>query len=132
MVGNITGPEFGGVVGGGSAAGGNYVWVTLRLGGKDQTILIEKSRVGVLMTGLATAAGLARGDRIKMNPEEASSTGQDTAYALNVGEVRVGRSTDSETAILDVQIETDTGSQMNLYLAAEKDALVSMRGACEG
>lgn len=127
---NITGPEFGGVVAGGEAAGGNYVWLTLRLGDKDQTIIIEKSRVAVLMTGLATAAGLARDARVKNDPNEANDTGMDAVYALNLQAAGVGRHTDADLAIIDLRIDAQHGRQMNLFLSAGPVALTRLRAAC--
>jgi hypothetical protein len=127
---NITGPEFGGVVDGGEAAGGAYVWLTIRLGDKDQTIIIEKSRVAVLMTGLATAAGMARDARVRNDPNEANDTGMDAVYALDLSHVGVGRHTEPGKAILDLRIDAQKGRQMNLFLSATPDALIRLRAAC--
>ena len=126
----ITGPEFGGIVAGGEAAGGAYVWITIRLGDKDQTIIIEKSRVGLFMVGLASAAGLARNARIKNDPSEASDTGMDAVYALDLVNAGVGRSTKPNDAILDLRIEAGKGLEMNLFLAATPVALMRLRTAC--
>ncbi len=118
----VTAPEFAGVVGGGSAGGGQYVYFVIRLGDKDVPMMIEKSRVGEMMLGLATAAALARKDRVRVNPEEMTGTGNDAAYALVVSGMAVGRSSQPGHAILDVFVDTDAGP-MNLYLAAPAHAL---------
>jgi hypothetical protein len=126
----ITGPEFGGVVAGGEAAGGAYVWLTIRLGDQNQTMIIEKSRVAVLMTGLATAAGMARDARVKNDPNEANDTGMDAVYALEVSDAGVGRHTDQGKALLDVRIDAQKGRQMNLFLSAGPAGLIRLRAAC--
>lgn len=128
---NITGDEFEGVVAGGSAAGGNYVWLTYRAGGKDMTVICEKSRVGVLMTGWSAAAAKARADRMKVNPEEAHSIGADTAYAVPIVGASVGRSTVPGTAILDMLVKAPDGTAMDLYGALDAEGLEKLRAACD-
>lgn len=126
---NITGPEFGGVVAGGEAAGGNYIWLTIRLGDQNQTMIIEKSRVAVLMAGLATAAGMARTARMRSDPNEANNTGMDAVYALDLDNAGVGRHSEPGKAILDLRIDAK-GQEMNLYLSATPNSLVRLRAAC--
>ena len=65
---NVTGREFVGATGGGSTAGGQYIWLTLKLGDSDETIIVEKSRVTALIAAIGTTAGMARADRIKTTP----------------------------------------------------------------
>lgn len=125
----IDGVEFEGVVGGGEAAGGSYVWLTVRLSGKNQNILIEKSRVGELIAGLTTASALARNTRLKHDPAEAAGSGFDAAYALDVADATIGASTDGETAILDLRLMTKTGL-MDIFLSAKPEALVRLGSAC--
>lgn len=130
-MGRVIAPEFLGIVGGGSAAFGQYVFLTVRLGDKDQPMLIEKSRVGVFMLGLATAAGLARKERTGLDPGELNSAGADTAYALVVTQASVGRSSKADNAIIDLQIDANGTGAMNLYLAADSKALTLLRDACD-
>lgn len=125
----ITGPEFGGIVAGGEAAGGAYVWLTIRLGDRDQTIIIEKSKVATLMMGLATVASMAHKARLSVNPDEDKAGSVDTAYALNLIEARVGSSTDGETAILDLGIDARLDRTANLFIAAKRPALLRLRSA---
>jgi len=127
----VTAPEFAGIVSGGSAGHGQYVYLNVRLGDKDQDMVIEKSRVGAFMLGLATAAGLARAERVAHDPSELSGEGLDAAYALKVATVSVGRSSQPGVAVLDVQIDADAAGTMNLYLAAGREAIQSLRSACD-
>ncbi len=126
----VTAPEFAGVVGGGSAAGGQYVYLVLRLGANDVPMLIEKSRVGALMLGVATAAAMARSERVSNDPQELAGEGLDAAYALNVSSVVVGRSSELGVSILDVRVNAEKAGVMNLYLAANDDALRQIQAAC--
>lgn len=126
----VTAPEFAGVVGGGSAAGGQFVYLVVRLGETDVPMLIEKSRVGVLLLGVATAAAMARKERVANDPNELAGEGLDAAYALTVSAVSVGRSSQPGVSILDVQIDADRAGTMNLYLAANDDALHQFQTAC--
>lgn len=127
----ITAPEFIGLVDGGSALGGQYVFITLRLGEDDTTFFVEKSRVGLLMLGLATAAGMARKERLLNDPTEARGEGKDAAYALKLKGAKVGLSREPSHAILDVLIDADKGRGMNMYLAADAGALRRLRAACD-
>jgi len=125
----ITGDEFVGIIGGGEAAGGQYVWLKLRIGANDQTIVIEKSKVATLMVGLATVASMAHKKRLALNPEEDKAGSVDTAYALNLMEARVGSSTDGETAIIDLGIDARLDRTANLFLAVKRPALLRLRAA---
>lgn len=125
----ITGQEFVGILGGGEAAGGQYVWLKLRIGDEDQTIIIEKSKVASLMMGLATVASMAHKARLAANPDEDKAGSVDTAYALNLVEARVGTSTDGETAILDLGVDARLDRTANLFIAAKRPALLRLRAA---
>lgn len=125
----ITGQEFVGILGGGEAAGGQFIWLKLRIGPDDQTIIIEKSKVATLMMGLATAASMAHKARLAINPGEDKPGTVDTAYALDLIEARVGSSTDGETAILDLGIDARLDRTGNLFLAAKRPALLRLRAA---
>lgn len=125
----ITGQEFVGILGGGEAAGGQYVWLKLRIGAEDQTIIIEKSKVAALMMGLATVASMAHKARLAVNPDEDKVGSVDTAYALNLVEARVGSSTDGETAIIDLGIDARLDRTANLFIAAKRPALLRLRAA---
>lgn len=126
---NITGQEFVGIVAGGEASGGQFVWLKLRIGADDQTIIIEKSKVATLMMGLATAASMAHKARLAINPDEDKAGSVDTAYALDLIEARVGSSTDGETAIIDLGIDARLDRTANLFIAAKKPALLRLRTA---
>jgi hypothetical protein len=126
----VTAPEFAGVIGGGSAAGGQFVYLMLRLGEADVPMLIEKSRVGALMAGLVTAAAMARKERVANDPQELAGKGLDAAYALKVSAVSVGRSSQPGVSILDVQIDAEQAGTMNLYLVADDAALRQLQAAC--
>lgn len=126
---SITGQEFVGILGGGEASGGQYVWLKLRVGDADQTIIIEKSKVATLMMGLATAASMAHKARLAINPNEDKAGSVDTAYALDLIEARVGSSTDGETAIIDLGIDARLDRTANLFIAAKKPALLRLRTA---
>jgi len=125
----IDGVEFEGVVGGGEAAGGNYIWITVRLSGKSQNILVEKSRVGELIAGLTTASALARSTRLKHNPAEAAGSGFDAVYTLDLTDATIGASVDGETAILDLRLMTKSGL-MDIFLSAKPDGLIRLGSAC--
>lgn len=129
MGGAITGDEFVGILGGGSSAGGQYVWLKLRIGPNDHTVIIEKSKVATLMMGLATAAGMAHKERLAMNPSEDKAGSVDAAYALNLIEARVGSSTDGETAIIDLGIDARLDRTASLFIAAKRPALLRLKAA---
>lgn len=127
---DVTAPEFGGVVGGGSSAGGHYVYLVIRLADHDIPMLIEKSRVGDLMLGLATAAGMARRERLLNDPSELDGHGRDAAYALKLAGATVGRSSVQDVAIIDLMIDAGT-SEANLYLAGGPTEIGRLRAACD-
>lgn len=126
---NITGQEFVGIVAGGSSSGGQFVWLKLRIGPDDQTIIIEKSKVATLLMGLATVASMAHKERLATNPDEDKAGTVDTAYALDLIEARVGSSTDGETAILDLGIDARLDRTANLFIAAKRPALLRLKTA---
>lgn len=126
---SVTGQEFVGILGGGEASGGQYIWLKLRIGSEDQTIIIEKSKVASLMMGLATAASMAHKARLAVNPDEDRAGSVDTAYALHLVEARVASSTDGETAILDFGIDARLDRTANLFIAAKRPALLRLRSA---
>lgn len=129
QTGQIVGQEFVGILGGGEAAGGQYVWLKLRVGAEDQTVIIEKSKVASLMMGLATVASMAHKARLAANPDEDKAGSIDVAYALNLAEARVGSSTDGETAIIDLGIDARLDRTANLFIAAKRPALLRLRAA---
>ena len=126
----VTGKEFVGAAGGGSSAGGQYIWLTLRLGDTDETIIVEKSRVTALMAAIGTAAGMARAERIKNNPDEEKAATKEGAFALELSHASAGLSLDG-SAILDVRVKTQPGQQMNLFLAADRVTLLQLAHACQ-
>lgn len=127
---SVTGKEFVGVNGGGSTAGGQYIWLALRLGETDETIMVEKSRVTALIAAVGTAAGMARAERIKVNPSEEQAGGKDSAFALELAHASVGTTADG-SAILDLRVNTQPGQQMNLFLAADRAALLQLGHTCQ-
>lgn len=128
----ITGKELQGVLGGGAAAGGAYVWVKLRLGGAEQTILVEKSMVGMVMAAFATAAGMARSERLRLDPAAERGGTRDGAIALDLVGVKVARSGSvPDTAILDLHLDASGDNELNLFLAAKPEALLRLRGAID-
>jgi len=127
---NVTGREFAGAMGGGSTAGGQYIWLTLKLGDSDETIVVEKSRVTALMAAIGTAAGMARADRIKNNPDEEKAATKESAFALELSHASAGVSLDG-SAILDIRVKTQPGQQMNLFLAADRVTLLQLAHACQ-
>lgn len=126
MTEQISGTEFHGVVAGGAAAGGSHVWVTLRLGGSDTTVIMDQSRVGILMSALAAAAGMARDERVRNGGDPV----EDAGYALTLSGAGAGQA-GPDTAILELLCDAGGSKPMNLLVAAERSPLMKLRAACD-
>lgn len=123
----ITGKEFYGVLEGGAAAAGGYVWLKWVVGDQEQVVLIEQSHVGPLVSALSTVSSMAANERLKHGQMEPNS-----AVALKVVSVIPAKSdTEAGAAILDVSVDAQRDTPWRLYLSADRDALLGMRMAID-
>lgn len=123
----ITGKEFYGVLEGGAAAAGGYVWLKWVVGDQEQVVLIEQSHVGPLVSALSTVSSMAANERLKHGQMEPNS-----AVALKVVSVIPAKSdTEAGAAILDVSVDAQRDTPWRLYLSADRDALLDMRKAID-
>ena len=123
----ITGKEFYGVLEGGAAAAGGYVWLKWVVGDQEQVVLIEQSHVGPFVSALSTVSSMAANERLKHGQMEPNS-----AVALKVVSVIPAKSdTEAGTAILDVSVDAQRDTPWRLYLSADRDALMALRATID-
>lgn len=123
----ISGKNFQGVLEGGAADSGRYVWMTWVVGGERQTVLVEQSKVGPFIAAISTSAGMAADERLRQGLMEPN-----TAYALDVVSAEPARSdTQAGTAILDLTVDASRSKPWHLYLAADRSTLEGMRAAID-
>lgn len=127
MTGTVTGKEFHGVLEGGAAAGGGYVWVTWIVGAERQTVLFEQSTVGPFMAAIGTAAAMAADERQQRGLLEPNS-----AYALKLSGAEAARSDiEAGASILDLSIDAQRDTPWHLYLSAAPRELMGLRAAID-
>ncbi len=123
----VTGKEFQGVLEGGAAAAGGYIWLKVAFGGRTEVLLVEQSKVGALMGAIATSAAMAADERQRQGILEPNS-----ALALQIDAVEPARSeTLAGHAILDISIDAMRDTPWRLYLSADRERLEGMRAACD-
>lgn len=134
---DITGAQITAFTNGGAANNGEDVFMSIRVNqGQSQetemTFFIAADRIGEMIAVLSVFAGMARNTRLSINPL-AEADGQFAgAHALPLIKAFGGRSvTASDTSVLTLQFAAPGDRTMNIWVAAQHEALVSLRDTCD-
>ncbi len=133
----VTGAQILDIIDGGSANNGQDAFIKLSVdeGGKHPsqiTLFVAAEKVGVLISALATFAGMARGTRLGTNPLEEADRSMMGGFALPYASALPGVSLSQPgVALLTLQLDAGQGRKLNFPVAMNLDAIRSLSVALE-
>lgn len=133
---SATGLQVLGCVDGGSANKGQDVHMKLHVtDGKkpfDLSLFVQHDLLAIILSHILTFGGMARNTRMQRNPTEETDGTYASGHALLLANVFAGRSvTAPDHALITLQFDAGAGRKLNLYAAAQQDALLRLRAACD-